>query len=1619
MLQDRQKTSILYKAKKGFGDTRSDKEVFEEPYRSLRKIFKSSVLTFGSLIPTSNDNSLPITASAVRELDVGGVLTWNQSSFRTWDIIAKKTVTLTPVSPNANDAYVVLDENGKQIQNIIPFDYFEDVYNYTLRKASGEKIPYGVCDWELDIDSSILTFYNGVPDNVAAELPPTLTFFQYVGPTGDQTYLEGLFVDFDVSTDSFTTDVTAAIKETISKTIGGDWYNENLFNGSDITEGIATQFSKASPVQYAETLDPLNGYDKDSDRQVVSIISNIGAKDAPEGLTIKYADYRLKDQTLKDLVFEVGENIIYTEYGWLIAENNAGSVAKLEELKLIETEEAKAALFLKDGDKYKPYEPREAMKLTLKVPLIVDLVNLPPSLKLTAFNSFSDSITPQYYGPRSYSYVIANANTSTDILSADFIAYDDGVEGHTLQDALTDAEEKNLFFRDGMYLLSELNLNRDVILRAENNVTLNLGKIVIPEGVNVHFIGFTFGTQVAFEIEGNVIFSDCQINSPITFSSSIVLNNTKTLSSIIQKGGTLTAACNSAIYELAVTEGLFYITGSSITSLTVLSAEDGSIIDSTKIDFVAAKPKNVKLESSYVIKYDPSVSADEIPSVDSVVYYKAFNERVYANLPKTLRYNDEKNQFEVLVDSENLTIQINDKGELYCRPLDGSEIEFGATPKTQLKETYGIDEDTVLRDENGNKVKPETVAQAILDLYWSKASLVNGKLTIEQLPDSVAYGGLSFVGMWSFEKHNGEYPTFIDVDVSKMSDNEYSDLQRGWFFIVDSSTKEDDPTTPQVAIDGKVFTAGDWIVYEGKSKPVSVENLKSTPLHALAPVQKSAHTLLQYNELTKYTAVWSSGQQYGKNKKIGLSTLAFFEDHVDLYKSDETGFHFVESYPVEYVEGLFDKAVPDVEPYKSVIKIKIGDYSFKVNGTGVRKDKSAYDNLDTQYFFKEDFESGNTQYHPRLLLDALDTASADWANDVFSAVEGAFCLRPTMLSGWFGDSHCESEKPLDDFDLGYSQVVRGYGPSTMEMENVWAKLDRAYHEAAFSRLPALAPYVGVDKPWTWSEEGEGLLDLALVTISEAFKLVNIELLKRQAGYPNTIKNIELKIASNENVPFEYCSITGSSVSAPKIGYDIDGASPIVLETEHGDPEKSQLDQCFYVGKEFEMDSNIGEFEADVFNPYEKWHLGVIPSASDPKAATGKITINPSMDEDAFSKTYASPEVALNVLSGEVSTLRNQKSLSFYCGATKPNDFSWTFKRLYTLDEFDAEPVEKLNLPALRNAVKVFYGNEFIVENPDFIAEVIVKNAYKYGIVPGNYKEAYEVALIYDDGAEKAGTITNVSVIENEDPDSLYNDAKVSFSIPEIFGDMENYKGTIRIKIRSLAFGFESEWKDIYSCDNIRYLPFADFGPVEDRVMSGEALFPKVDIAGGFGTPITEEYLKVYNQGYELRFDEEDRAYKYDIIKYDDITYSNDLISPRASEEYEKNMKGIYTNSGVPVRFISFSVDFKRIKDISGFKINLDWMEGKAPTINDADGSLDGVVVEIAVDRDLMDANKIVPAYFVPEFSEGEGVCHPGKSSVSSRTVTFGRSVAQTSKLYVRVGISQELALKNVSISEIH
>ena len=839
MLADSIKTSTLFKNFKGWGSTHEKREVFEELYRAFNSISTGSVLTYGDLLPRVETDQYFQQVKNLPYSEPDNLITHRESSYnKEVPLIKKMRVKLTAISPHCDDAFAVLVD-GEQVKNIIPFDYSDTgIYNYTLETAAGKPIPFGIGDWMLDVNSAILTFNNGVPEGVTGENTPYLTFYQYVGPVGERTYIDASL--FDVPSITFSdlnpvAEFTAQLAERLEE-IDEGWFNRNQFNGTDLTQGVGLQYCLLTPVVDSATGDVIKGWDDNSNAQVVSQVSHKAARSNSDLVEVLFASEGLTELEYSIQVEEPGITKVDLENGFVVVNTQQAGNYNIE---LYVANKATAVLLVRDNEtqEYELYFPRGEAELTVQVPTFVDLKLLPPHLKLNSLASYSDEIIPQYYGPRVADFVVASNADTKSLRSADYIVYNK-VDSF-LQDAIDASENSgtHIFLRNGTYENDRAQLN------LENKHLEGESKIdTLIKNAEVYLSGLTVVEGITFEncnlhITGEDSVAElrnCNLeNITIEGGEALIFDSTITGRAVVDANGRC-ETYNTYIGEYAV-EGYIFSVGSHIHSLEAFSADETSLIDTTVVDYIENFNPKIKLDASYVTKWnEDNVDRKLLPDANTIPYYTAFGNRVYAKLPDPFEYRTtklvtledgsvvEEPCYEIAIKIDGDTIQLNKKGQLFTRFFTSKEIKFASKDliKTQAEDKGYGHADTVLEEE-----RPDTVDDAIIDLYWSKADLVKGKLPIDQLPDSVAYGGLEYVGMWQFEDHEGKYPTFDDIDRSLISDDNYSELQRGWFFIVEASKHVndedgkllDDPCYPQVAEDGVEFTAGDWVIFNGKA----------------------------------------------------------------------------------------------------------------------------------------------------------------------------------------------------------------------------------------------------------------------------------------------------------------------------------------------------------------------------------------------------------------------------------------------------------------------------------------------------------------------------------------------------------------------------------------------------------------------------------------------------------------------------------------------------------------------------------------------------------------------------------------------------------------------------------
>ena len=915
-LNSSQISALLYKHYLGTGSTRTEREFFEEAVKSSFIVQPKDLWAYGDRIPDGTEDTGGKTSiNEIINLGKNG----NDDTFYHYINEGESKVPLVKryidlqlsmIDKGTDNAFLILDKDGNQIKNIIPFNYYEEYYNYELKTSSGKLIPFGVGDWSVDIHSGIVTFYGTLPDEVNHENPPKLSFYQYVGGNGfrQDTYgYDGAIlpldaVDIKSNSCSFTNGSEGRTLYEHIKNKANE-IHENFvdvfgFDGSNKNEGIALSFEKIIPLTYTSNLDPVKGYDKATESEIGTLLSNktIKYENTPTNYEIVFASqkcnisntYKISINDSVAIAYNNDEEqsstkIVGNDWNlykiWVsdkafvvlkVVNNiNEEITFTVEDLTTQQEKTITCLLLYWDDEtrQYQPFLPKEDILGNFGFPVVTINGRLPPSVQLgtAALATFSDSITPDYYGPRIYSVVIAKEN-GIDVKSADFIVKN--IDDWYLNDILEQISIKydnlygTLFLRAGTYECNknlDLSKFKNIILSGENDQTIIdlCGNNIIINNESIFEICHIKFTNVGnINIENNnvlflsdiIIPKETDLNLSLSKNSNTFIKETSCGNVFITGENSdvinvEVSGCN--ITNLSISKNQVYVKNNIINNLLI--DNDGIlIVKNNVINTLSNKFKDTLLDGNTIYAYSniSASASNQIPVGTSADFniqnynkdtltttgrFPIFSKKdslhlKYAEFASPFKYNESYNIIELLYDTSVLKIEngklttVITSDNIHMSDVTFERHENSGLPPVSYNNTHDLND--VFRH-----------------IYKWKADLdEDGKIPLQELPDSVAYGGLLFVGTWSFEKNNGLYPTFEDAVYREnvSDDNKVNELQKGWFFIVsesddttDSDDDNDNPVANQYAKDGVVFTAGDWIIYSGDGSDDETNENKS------------------------------------------------------------------------------------------------------------------------------------------------------------------------------------------------------------------------------------------------------------------------------------------------------------------------------------------------------------------------------------------------------------------------------------------------------------------------------------------------------------------------------------------------------------------------------------------------------------------------------------------------------------------------------------------------------------------------------------------------------------------------------------------------------------------------
>lgn len=1021
-LSTQQKSSVLYKHFLGTGSTRDNREFFEEAIKSSFVVRPDMLWTYSDRIPDGTDNTGG--TDAIQEIINLGINgnddTYYHSISEDKDKVplVKRYIDLqlTMIDKGTDNAFLIADENGEQIKNIVPFNYYEEYYNYTLKTADGKKIPFGVGDWTVDTYSGIVTFYGELPDGVDHNNPPLLSFYQYVGGNGfrQDTYgYDGAILPLDsveIAAGScvFTNgsedrtlyqhicDKANDIQEDFAEVFG--------FDGANANEGIALSFEKIIPLTYTANLDAVKGYDKAADAEIGTLLSDktVSLVGSTENYEIVFASQKCSvlekykitikggvatgsglDGVEKDAVAIIGNDWALYKV-WV--SDDAFVVLKVinavdDEISFsvqgLSTQKEKTItcllLYWDDETKqYQPFLPKEDTLGNFGFPVVTINGRLPPSVQLgtSALATFSDVITPDYYGPRSFAVVIAKED-GTDVKSADYIVKntDDWHLDNILSQVVTKYKDftGTIFLRAGTYKCSgdlDLSIFKNVIFTGEGYQTIidlnNKNLVISNEGTfELDHIKFINVGQVELTSKGTLFVADTIFpkETPITLysydSSSTFINNVSAGDLTVEGEKEATAinvqitGCN--LGNVAINKKQTYLKDSVLNALSIdVDEDDVIVVKNNVINTLKSKHKNIFTEGNMIYAYSgisPSAASQLPVGTDDDYSIQNYNKDIvttsgrfpifskddflhmkYAEFASPFHYNETYNFIELLYDTSVLKIQDGKLTTVICSDkIAMSEVSFDRHENSGLA--------PVSYDNTNN------LNDVFRHIYKWKADLdPNGKVPLQELPDSIAYGGLLFVGTWSFETSKGAYPTFENAQIDLSEDKIVDSLQPGWFFIVseaadttDEDGENDTPVAEQTANDGTVYTAGDWVVYEGlnsngEANWVKIDRAYSDPTYSPLPYYAKVP------EIENLDWYWKRNREAGALDLSGNTIIQAFKKVNDQLRKLEPK----KPANIKDVELQYDQEYPTVS-YRKYVNGVLSDAYTKYDSSKISK----------------------------------------------------------------------------------------------------------------------------------------------------------------------------------------------------------------------------------------------------------------------------------------------------------------------------------------------------------------------------------------------------------------------------------------------------------------------------------------------------------------------------------------------------------------------------------------------------------------------------------------------------------------------------------------------------------
>lgn len=1613
MLSTKQKSDLLFKHYLGAGSTRDNREFFEEAIKSSFVVRPDQLWTYSDRIPDGTeatggmDNIEYIINMGLDGKDPIFYHYISEDQDKVPLVKRYIDLPLTMIDKGTDNAFLIADENGNQIKDIIPFNYYEEYYNYVLKTADGKRIPFGVGDWNVDTYSGIVTFYGELPDGVDHEHPPLISFYQYVGGNGfrQDTYgYDGAILPLDnVEIAAGSCAITngsegrTLYEHIVDKAneIQDDFVDVFGWDGADKNEGIALSFEKIIPLTYASNQDAVKGYDQASNSEIGTLLSNKTTNfEADDNYEIVFASqkldptatYRIEiaDGVATGFENDVAQdpvNITGNEWGlykvWL--NDHAFIVLKVKNLEdetLTFTVSSKdkvitaLLLYWSDQDKqYQPFLPKEDLLGNFGFPVVTINGRLPPSVQLgtAALATFSDVITPDYYGPRTFAVVIANED-GTDVKSADYIVKNK--EDWYLNDILEQIKTKygkdlkgTIYLRAGHYITNsdlDISMFSNVIIEGDHfATTIDLGGhtlIVKPKEGKIAELCHTRLVNVGgveISAKGIAILSDLDLSGVDieleAYNSGKVLVRSVSANNVHIFGEQDAELPNvdfksSYLNKVTVEKNKTYLSNNTINEVSVAippaDTEDNTmVLRGNVINTLATKYDDLFIDNNMIFRYKgiAGSAANQIPvgtpeghtilnsnkdeltttgrfpifSKDDFLHMK------YAEFASPFYYNKTENIIELLYDTDVLKI-VDGKLTTVIKSdrIAMSEVVFDRHENSEL--------DPVAYNNSHN------LNDVFKHIYMWKADLdPNGKVPLQELPDSVAYGGLLFVGTWSFVNNNGKYPTFNDAQISLSEDKVVSELQPGWFFIVseavdttDTDADNDTPVAEQTAEDGVKFTAGDWVIYEGKEKATK-------------------------------TVDWTKA-----------------------------------------------------------VTFRIGDY--------IITNKNMLATL------------GQT--------DVFQILTADTIDDADDETNGGVIIKKGIVSTTLNAVEEVANVLVKDFDISTLELECTY--NTTEEKAKWVKIDRAYSDPTYSPLPYYAKVPEVENlDWYWKKNRKGgALDLSGDTIIEAFKKVNDELRKLQPKKPMYIGAVPFEMM-NEYDTVSYRNYRNGVMSNVITRLDSSKVSSFDVQTRCLPDGTRTYQELIFFGDEAKLTVNVDnteyEFIVGVDKPAQKQGPVYVSKATEAMtyADHGEgywqgiyIVVKNDNLEDGVHTIHATIDDVKVIYDDKTDTWQFQNDYAGSSNVVTYNTFTPYFPASVVRVDNTYVGIAEVPIADLATSDMCSGIRKINIANFKKISgiELRLDKIYKDWNVPAD--KLAEVKVLLNDDPEKVLCESTVAddYIELEDSgDGVYQNLHLeNFEIPVTYENKDDilpYSTTLDFYITVYDLYNEPHETKFYSYTGIRFDPTTEDERCKAGNLDENSSFK--DLPDSFGGLWYSSATCV-----------------------EELTKIGELVDGKPVGVYQQPQETYWVGTGSPAPFNpktgwtghQYGEDFYgvacfnigHIEDATGLVFKIEGLEKdlKNYTFDKLSGSTNDVILQVClVDPNELEHSNAKVTAFLDADSPYDGfttvketvfetpVMYAGNSTATEKRVTFGRNKILSGDVYVRIGIKKDSGLRFTGI----